>query len=367
MNKNLRVDSRVGFTLVELLVVIAIIGILVGLLLPAVQAAREAARRMQCSNNLKQLGLANHNHESTYKKLPSNNNAIWGDHAGWFAPGRYNIWLDSGPGFGPLVFLMPFMEQTNLYNQLQMSKGYGVHSQTSVTGNPPGASFKPVEGQPWWYIDNDWNLGQFEIGSYQCPSDSQLRNDGLLFWTYNNSCVGIGGVWFGAADSQDHGSTNYVGVGGALNAIRYQSDGTTACGAHSNPERVDLNGDGVADVSNYYPLRGMYGSDRIPTKFGDVTDGLSNTLMMGETTAGDDLNYAWISVNWLPVGLMGSKAVRTPKGASAWAGFNSFHTGGQNWVMGDGSVHFISETIAIGTLRRLGAMADGWVNDYDFN
>ena len=367
MKKNARGASRTGFTLVELLVVIAIIGILVGLLLPAVQAAREAARRMQCQNNLKQLGLANHNHESTFKSIPPYNNGQWGDHAGFVTPGRYGITISTAPGFGPMVFLMPFMEQSNMYNQFEKSRGYPVHSQASPPQIPSGATFKVPEGEPWWFINNDWNLGQYELGIFQCPSDPQTRNTGLLFWTYNDSCIAIGGIWFGAADSQDHGSTNYVGVGGAMNAIRYESNGVTPCGPHPSAERVDLDGDGIADATNYYALRGMYGSDRMATKFGQVSDGLSNTLMMGESTAGDGYNFAWISMGWLPVGLMGSPAVKSPKGSSAWAGFNSYHTGGQNWVMGDGSVQFISENIAIGILRRLAAMADGRVTEYNFN
>ncbi len=96
--------SRSGFTLVELLVVIAIIGILVGLLLPAVQAAREAARRMQCSNNLKQLGLAVHNFESAYKKFPPSQLAVTGT-----VP---NIDEINFPYVGHLVFLMPYLEQS---------------------------------------------------------------------------------------------------------------------------------------------------------------------------------------------------------------------------------------------------------------
>jgi prepilin-type N-terminal cleavage/methylation domain-containing protein len=362
MKKNV----RSGFTLVELLVVIAIIGILVGLLLPAVQAAREAARRMQCQNNLKQLGLANHNHESAYKSLPPSNNSQWGDHTGFVTGGRYGITLSNGPGFGPLTYLMPFMEQTNLFNQFIRSRGYTVHSQASLTGNPPGGSFKNPEGLPWWGVTNDWNLSQLEVGNFLCPSDPQTAETGRLFWRYNDTCESVGGIWFGAADSQAAGMTNYIPVGGVMNAVRYLDDGNTVCGAHPSDERMDLNGDGVRDANNYYQLRGIYGSWRNATKFGQITDGLSNTLMMGESTGGDAWGFAWISMNWLPTVFQGQPAMNQPQGASASFGFNSFHTGGTNFVVGDGSVQFVSSSIAVGVIRRMGAMSDGWTIDEGF-
>ena len=112
---------RVGFTLVELLVVIAIIGILVGLLLPAVQAAREAARRMQCSNNLKQLGLSMHNYESTYQKFPMANVV------------NFRTATDlRGDGWTWHARILPFVEQTALYNQVNSVMGTDVGGQDSA-------------------------------------------------------------------------------------------------------------------------------------------------------------------------------------------------------------------------------------------
>ncbi len=101
-------SKRVAFTLVELLVVIAIIGILVGLLLPAVQAAREAARRMQCSNNLKQLGLAMHNYESTFKRFPSGN----------------MVGPSFSVGLSVHARLLPYMEQAAMYNMVDFNFAY---------------------------------------------------------------------------------------------------------------------------------------------------------------------------------------------------------------------------------------------------
>ena len=356
MRRNLGVQQgRAGFTLVELLVVIAIIGILVGLLLPAVQAAREAARRMQCSNNLKQMALAAHNFESTFKRFPPSNNGPWDDAAdAHFTGGTSGVSLNNSPGFGTCVYLMPFMEQTALYNQFQRSRGPDDHARTGFTAG----NFKATEGLPWWGIANDWNLGQFRVPSFICPSDTQSQTTGVMFWLYNPDCERVGGVWFGAASSQAHANTNYQGVGGAMSGIRTLASGAT-CGALSNPERGDLNGDNIAEFNTYYPLRGIFGNNRVKVKISDVTDGTSNTLLFGESTHGDAWGMAWISASWKPVGLMGNPAISTPKGASAIFGFNSFHTGGSQWSLADGSVRFISTSAPIGELRKFSAMQDG--------
>ncbi|MGB0762300.1 MAG: DUF1559 domain-containing protein, partial [Rubripirellula sp.] len=112
----MRKNSRSGFTLVELLVVIAIIGVLVGLLLPAVQAAREAARRMSCSNNFKQIGLGIHNYHSTYKQLPTQG-AGTGE---LIVPGHYahNSSVRNNQSLSFLVGLLPFIEQQALWEEI---------------------------------------------------------------------------------------------------------------------------------------------------------------------------------------------------------------------------------------------------------
>ena len=129
--------ERRGFTLVELLVVIAIIGVLVGLLLPAVQAAREAARRMSCQNNLKQIALATHNFESTFKKLP----------AGWQMPPVQS------DGWSAQAFLLPFLEQVSLANNIDFDRDYGDAVVVTAEGTVPLASFR--------------------VPPYLCPSEIQ--------------------------------------------------------------------------------------------------------------------------------------------------------------------------------------------------
>ena len=139
---------RIGFTLVELLVVIAIIGILVGLLLPAVQQAREAARRMSCSNQLKQLALAVHNYESSYKSLPtlaSSQSMVTATASTLNA----NDWR----GYTPHAMMLPYIEQTALYNQINFSQA---HYDTNIVAP---ATIAPVV------------VGRTKVPGFLCPSD----------------------------------------------------------------------------------------------------------------------------------------------------------------------------------------------------
>ena len=150
--------NKAGFTLVELLVVIAIIGILVGLLLPAVQAAREAARRMQCSNNLKQMGLAVLNYESAFQKLPSKSGGTTTfNNVSQRLYGNYDR-------LSPFVGLLPFIEQNPLYDRIQA--GTDVTAFGAVAPGGPSAWFPKVDGTGAFY---PWAQS---VPAYQCPSDT---------------------------------------------------------------------------------------------------------------------------------------------------------------------------------------------------
>ncbi|QDV55538.1 DUF1559 domain-containing protein [Rosistilla oblonga] len=335
--------TKDGFTLVELLVVIAIIGILVGLLLPAVQAAREAARRMQCSNNLKQLGLALHNYESTYKKFP----------AGRFSLGGLNKSAPASPylpdplaknGQG-LVSLLPFMEQQPLYDQFDHSTAFGNYIRP---GGPPLTT-------PDALASGNAALSEMIVTSFRCPSDSGSETIAVSSYYSPDGGAGV------AAQK-----TNYDFLMPASTLTNY------------NYHR------GVSLSTRY-----MFGENSY-TPISGVQDGTSNTLAMGELTFetfnGD--TSAWSYAGWLSVGIdpvgaynstfpsrglnvwnygNNSSPLNNMRGRRAsWYSVASLHPGGCMFVLADGAVRYISETIDTTNLTNLSRMADGQVIDADF-
>ncbi|SMP76040.1 prepilin-type N-terminal cleavage/methylation domain-containing protein/prepilin-type processing-associated H-X9-DG domain-containing protein [Neorhodopirellula lusitana] len=236
-----------GFTLVELLVVIAIIGVLVGLLLPAVQAAREAARRMSCSNNFKQIGLGMHNYHSAYNQLPMN---MGGTDARGVSDGAKsnNLCLSW------LVGLAPFVEQQALWEQIS----------NGVDAN--GNVYVPMGPSPWFGGFGPWAS---DIPSFRCPSDPG-RGLPALGRTNYATCVGD--------------SPRMAHSGGRNRSGFYNWQGTAAWpgwdGQNHAWTRTTSDKDKVAEWvrgSN----RGMFWN-RHKTKFRDVLDGLSNTIAAGE-------------------------------------------------------------------------------------
>lgn len=341
MKKSLgrRHASKAGFTLVELLVVIAIIGILVGLLLPAVQAAREAARRMQCTNNLKQLALSVHNFESANKKFPP----------GYLGAGNKQVFQWSGGEFGNQyvglqTFLFPYIEQTAIYSYVPTVRNLGPKNRPTDVASP-GPMFAN-----WWNdddgdpsdIDTLWDYAQYNIPAFTCPSDSaETATTGKFVALHNYATGATGGTvtggYFGPPDSEYLGITNYLGCAG-----------------------------GLGDVdSNWANLRGIF-FNRSTTGFGDISDGTSNTLLFGEVTGSytydngqrlsRDFSFHW-STGPMPVawGLGGAEPEK-------WYKYASKHSGGLvNFALGDGSVHGLSSSIDNTLYRHLAGAKDGFV------
>ncbi|MDZ7619365.1 MAG: DUF1559 domain-containing protein [Patescibacteria group bacterium] len=286
-------ETRHGFTLVELLVVIAIIGILIALLLPAVQAAREAARRMQCANNMKQIGLALHNYHTAHRSFPP----------GGLAANELSF----------LVFLLPFMEQVPLYDQFNFNAGRYVLSGATANGRA--------------------EHGQVAVPAYLCPSCpdlySNLSADGSNYSerTPDN------------ASGKDPYTTHYYGVMGPVGT----NPATGA--AYTVIERAHSWG-GQAQQGV------LYKNSRV--RFADITDGTSNTFAVGEMSwTGSKKLRSWIrgssSGDAMAEGSC-KNAAQPINGGTLYtpfndAGFGSQHPGGTQFLLVDGSTHFVSETI----------------------
>lgn len=341
MQANFR--SRPGFTLVELLVVIAIIGILVGLLLPAVQAAREAARRMSCQNNLKQMGLALHNYEGTFGTLPPA--AFTAD------PRKGEPGGEDDDGFGWMVSILPFIEQQNLYTQLAPNGQFG------VLGND---AFRSTS-YPLFPIPAVLPGGNTVISAYRCPS-SALPDFVPAQWVVpGNELVG-GGVM----DNEHPASVGYA-------TCDYKANGGSCHGDFGVMHKLWEAG-----------LWGMGG-----VKFKDITDGLSNTVAVAEssyvtsttsssarrTTPGTRFRDwpTWIGAfgNGQDETVRTNGRTNSPINATTSPGQMyfannddnafSFHPSGAQFAFADGSVHFISENVEISTYCNLSDRRDGQV------
>ncbi len=299
-----------GFTLVELLVVIAIIGILVSLLLPAVQSAREAARRMQCSNNQKQWGLAMLNYEVAHGVLNYPNSRQGGTSSCGSVVGQRVSWPP---------FLWPYIEQQNLTDKYDFNLPFHhPYGQPQGTGN-----------EPWVKI---------QVPAYFCPSDRK-------------------GMWISPADDHNRSRGNYVLNWGAADFCQ-----------------------NTTTYPNYKPS--PFGPNRSAT-VQEVRDGMSNTMLMSELLQstvdadfdfrGDILNDDISCAQFMTINTPNTSvpdqnvcvdllrpAPCTTAGPKIVAA-RSNHTGGVLAVMGDGSVHFVSDAIDLTTWQSLGSMNGGEV------
>ncbi len=328
--------SSIGFTLVELLVVIAIIGILIALLLPAVQAAREAARRTQCNNNLKQLGLALHNYHDTYKTLVYR----CGGTNGGTAPWDSNFYTRSG-----YVSLLSFMEQTPLWDQIK-------------AGDPGYSTPVPPEGPSGWVT---WPVWEQCPQGLRCPSDENVVNG-------TDSCTYV--FSFGDQVSTTLYDQTPRGVFGYRRTITIAEikDGTSNTAMMS--ERIshegmtaNLPGVGSAPVVPAGPHEHVLGTAN-PVSGLRSSPNLCYAVSDGRYFVGGQTVHAWSGYNWTYgwSSIVGFNTVLPPNAPTCteggtWTSHNhqvipptSRHPGGVNLSLCDGSVQFISETIDTGNL-----------------
>jgi prepilin-type N-terminal cleavage/methylation domain-containing protein/prepilin-type processing-associated H-X9-DG protein len=298
--------NRRGFTLIELLVVIAIIAILIGLLLPAVQKVRAAAARMQCSNNLKQMGIALH---------------AYHDGVGNFPVGTHD---DDNRSWCWRVHILPYIEQAPLYTQMLAAGMWVPAANGGTSANVDGIA----NSETGPFTSNV--TFQTQLKTYVCPADIlPVQNSNLYGKT--NYCANVGNRTINGTAPTDNCAT---WKGSAQNGFML----------HANDNTITW-----------------------VTRFADMTDGTSNTIAVGEVTTSQNVTTSSAGSGLFPIwvggptaascnGVSGSSSVfryvdsaYPPNASKATSAsdmaFGSQHTGGANFLLGDGSVRFLSDTI----------------------
>jgi prepilin-type N-terminal cleavage/methylation domain-containing protein/prepilin-type processing-associated H-X9-DG protein len=339
-----------GFTLVELLVVIAIIGVLIALLLPAVQAAREAARRMQCSNQLKQFSIALHNYHDTNDSFPAGNSRIYNVYTAADGTVTTNHWN----GYSPLLMLMPFYEQVAVYTEATTGANAGKDPNGSSPWNatvtillcPSDSNGAAADGRVSYV---------FSLGDW--PDKNNDNNAASIFKPANPRglfvrCVGAqsnyswASVWYGMSALSDGTSNTVVFSERCVTSNRNTIRGAyklSATGMNNNNTDIAAGTDGAFDVT----VQGCL----------DERDGKGYKTTGGGIQQGDHFGTRWADGRGpssfstiLPPNSPSCSGAGLDYNARMMVAASSYHSGGVNVSLGDGSVRFISETIDSGTI-----------------
>ncbi|HEY2786777.1 MAG TPA: DUF1559 domain-containing protein [Fimbriiglobus sp.] len=361
------IRRRSGFTLIELLVVIAIIAVLIGLLLPAVQKIREAAARMSCSNNLKQIGLALMNYEGTYGKFPA------ASQVPWMSGPDHDEYMQLEVPFGPnwAVSILPYIEQGNLYNQGNVSSYPGI---PLTIGTTPAYSS----------VNNSWRaVGGVEVKTYLCPSDPNNKQhytdpasnpfNPTIGWARGNygataSCQDYDHLAWGAT------KTNKVlGVPMVASAMMSANYGAKISEVTDGTSNTAMVAELRAGITSLDP-RGVWAlgfpSSSIVNAGRDATNPTPNNRLgdadaSGKYKFGDELEFCTTKY---ANPTQGSKDGMGCYGKSLMTSgqSRSMHSGGVNVCLGDGSVHFVKDSIDQVTWVNLLSKADGNVITGEF-
>jgi len=361
-------EARRGFTLIELLVVIAIIAILIGLLLPAIQKVREAASRSQCTNNLKQMGVAIHNYEASYGALPHPGQC---DSTG----GAATVYMPQSTA----ILMLPYIEQENVFRMMDHSTTY---AQLITAGYPAAQMHAKAQGRAYNdpAVPNNQVAARTFIKTYNCPSTpiapTSRSPDG--YGTFDYMFISVSDLEDGST-----GSTGPVGTRPTATARRVQMtmEGMLSCGGRTLATVADGTSNTILiieDASRAHPSVATFGSQSARPSF--VAG--EGPAWSGGASGGRRM-YAWADPDSVTNGLSGpsnstgDRTARvnnkaTPAGGPAdclWTTNNcgpndepfSFHSGGVNVCMGDGSVRFLRDGTPAMTLKWMAASADGQV------
>ncbi len=332
---------RAAFTLIELLVVIAIIAILIGLLLPAVQKVREAAARMKCSNNLKQIALAAHSYHDANNGMP------------------YSRKYDKWDTYTWSQNILPYIEQNNVYNN------YVTLTQTGYVTSYPG---------PNGFIGNNASqklARESIIPAFNCPSDNGPQG-GELGSDYGNmrgnyrACVGSGDTYGNTPAGQTAGPAFAIGIYGVISGQSVDPGVGTKSRQAKMTSITDGTSNTVAFSEGIMPVASGWGGPIGTILSGNMGGGTFTTTLTPNSTAADqiigpcpvaqgDSSYK------APCNSIGGSNWWTPSAAGAHAAARSKHTGGVNTGMGDGSVRFFRDSTNSATWWALGTMATGEV------
>ena len=341
-----QIHRRRGLTWVELIVVLAIIAVLVALLLPSVEQARGAARRTQCKNNLKQIGLALHNYHDAFNSFP---------------PGF--IVNPNGPyqGWSWSIHLLPYVDSGPIYTNISGRFGDGLQSLP------------------------DLKELKLQLAAFNCPTRPDAPKDPhsgqIAHSIVSTNSVIDGVVAPGTVDWKEQlGRSTYFGNAGYLQAVAggipYDGNGgPPSIEPYVNAASLGFIGTRYSPENRYCDqtsFRGIFGQNSW-VKISDIADGTSNTLMVGEryipngTASGTIGHGTWVGVPdcTRSAGLamaLGDTSIRLNAGLRSHAqttGFASEHTGGAHFLLADGSVRFLSENIDIGVYRDLSTIDDG--------
>jgi len=300
-----RYRRRAAFTLIELLVVIAIIAVLIALLLPAVQQAREAARRSQCKNNLKQIGLALHNYHDSHNVFPPNSHGN--------ATALPN-------GFSWRVMVLPYIDQGPLYNRFNFNARITDPANLVTSQNP--------------------------MPAYLCPSDPTpaVKTNLHPNWCFPGNATGATGI----------ASTNVCDIAGST----YDTTAAVSCYSGVGGLDVDAGPNGMFRRRQDYVVR-----------FRDMVDGTSNTLVVGEISPTYNIFSGWVpsdgviqtthAINASALTCGSTPCTHPTLGWPLTVSAQSFHVGGAHFILGDGSVQFLSQNMNLAVYQQLGNYADG--------